>query len=86
MLRRSLVLSTAAGLAIAGLFAASPAKAEPDYRVIRWSLTGVCQIYDFGFGGRPIPSDYRTLTPPLPSFTAALRAKDALARRGACTI
>ena len=86
MLRRSVVLSTTAGLAMAGLFAATPAKAEPDFRVIQWDLTRICQIYDFGFGGRPIPSNYRTLTPPLPTFTAAVRAKSALAQRGACTI
>jgi hypothetical protein len=86
MLRRSLVLSTAAGLAMAGLFAATPAKAEPDYRVIQWDLTRICQIYDFGFGGRPIPSNYRTLTPPLPTFSDALRAKNVLSHHGRCLI
>jgi hypothetical protein len=54
--------------------------------VIKWGITGVCQIYDFGWGGRPIPPDYHVLTRPLPSFTAALRAKDRLARRGRCTL
>jgi hypothetical protein len=86
MMRRSLVLSAAAGLAMAGLLATSPAKAEPDYRVIQWDITRICQIYDFGFGGRPIPSNYRVLTRPLPTFGAALRAKDALFRRGRCMI
>ena len=86
MLRRSVALSTAAGLAMIGLFAASPARAEPDYRVIQWDITRICQIYDFGFGGRPIPSNYRTLTPPLPTFTAALRAKAALYHHGRCLI
>jgi hypothetical protein len=86
MLRRSVALSTAAGLAMIGLCAASPAKAEPDFRVIQWDVTRICQIYDFGFGGRPIPSNYRTLTPPLPSFTAALHAKQALSHHGQCLI
>jgi hypothetical protein len=86
MLNRSVALSTAAGLAMAGLFAASPAKAEPDYRVIQWDITRICQIYDFGFGGRPIPSNYRTLTPPLPTFGAALRAKQSLYHHGRCLI
>ena len=83
-MRRSLILFAAAGLA--GLFLAGPANAMSDFRVIKWSITGVCQIYDFGWGGRPIPWDYRVMTPPLPSFTAALRAKDRLARRGRCSL
>jgi hypothetical protein len=86
MLNRSVALSTAAGLAMVGLFAATPAKAEPDYRVIQWDITRICQIYDFGFGGRPIPSNYRTLTPPLRTFGQALRAKEALYHHGRCLI
>jgi hypothetical protein len=86
MLHRRLVLSAAAAVALTGLLAASPAKAEPDYRVIQWDITRICQIYDFGFGGRPIPSNYRTLTPPLRSFDAALRAKQVLFNRGRCLI
>jgi hypothetical protein len=86
MLRRNVALSTTAGLAMIGLFAASPAKAEPDFRVIQWDITRICQIYDFGFGGRPIPSNYHTLTPPLATFTAALHAKQALSHHGQCLI
>jgi len=83
-MRRSLMLCAAAG--VASLFLMGSANAASDFRVIKWSLTGVCQIYDFGWGGRPIPGDYRILTRPLPSFGAALRAKDRLARRGRCTL
>lgn len=83
MMRRALILC-AAGLA--GILAAGTANAAPDFRVIRWSITGVCQIYDFGWGGRPIPSDYRIMTRPLPTFGAALRAKEALWNRGRCSI
>jgi hypothetical protein len=72
--------------AAAAFFVISPAEAAPDFRVIQWDATKVCQIYDFGWGGRPIPSNYRVLTRPLPSFGAALRAKDALARRGRCSL
>lgn len=85
-MRRSLILCAG----IAGLFSVAfltgPANAASDFRVIKWGITGVCQIYDFGWGGRPIPPDYRVLTRPLPSFGAALRAKDSLARRGMCTL
>jgi hypothetical protein len=62
-----------------------PAQAA-DFRVIKWNITRACQIYDFSWGARPIPPNYRVLTGPLPSFTAALRAKDALARHGRCSI
>jgi hypothetical protein len=82
-MRRNLILCAAAGLA--GLCLSSAASAA-DFRVIKWNITGVCQIYDFGWGGRPIPPNYRVLTRPLPTFGAALRAKDSLARRGRCTL
>jgi hypothetical protein len=78
------------GLSLLGAAAAfvisTSAQAAPDFRVIKWGITGMCQIYDFGWGGRPIPSNYRVLTPPLPSFGAAVRAKEFLWHRGRCTI
>jgi hypothetical protein len=83
MRRRSLICA-AVGFVAVGSFAASPAQAS--YRVIKWHVTNMCQIYDFGFGGPPIPSNYRVLTGPLPSFGAALRAKDRLWHRGQCLI
>jgi hypothetical protein len=66
--------------AATAFFVTSPAQAAPDFRVIRWDFTRICQIYDFGWGGRPIPSNYRVMTPPLPNFRAAVRAKGSLAR------
>jgi hypothetical protein len=72
--------------AAAAFLVTSPAQAAPDFRVIQWDFTRICQIYDFGWGGRPIPSNYRVLTPRLPSFSAALRAKNRLARHGRCSI
>jgi hypothetical protein len=81
MKRLALVLLVAAGaLVIAGTAEAA------SYRVIRWNVTRVCQIYNFGFGFAPIPRNYHVLTGPLPSFAAAVRAKDALWRRGACSL
>ena len=64
----------------------APRRRRPTFRVIQWDFTRICQIYDFGWGGRPIPSNYRVLTPPLPSFRAAVRAKSQLARHGRCSI
>jgi hypothetical protein len=53
--------------------------------VIKWDVTKICQIWDFGVG-RPLPHHYRVMTRPLPSFGAALRAKDRLWHRGRCSI
>jgi hypothetical protein len=69
-----------------GIFCHKLRASAPDFRVIQWDFTRICQIYDFGWGGRPIPSNYRILTPPLPSFRAAVRAKGQLARHGRCSI
>ncbi len=84
MCRWSVMLCAAVGFIAVGFFAASPAQAA--YRVIQWRATHVCQIYNFDWGGPPIPSDYRVLTGPLPNFGAALRAKDRLWHRGRCSI
>jgi hypothetical protein len=84
MRRGSLMLCAAVGVVAVGLFTTSSAQAS--YRVIQWRGTHVCQIYDFGWGGRPIPSNYRVLTGPLPSFGAALRAKNHLWHQGRCSI
>ena len=55
------------------------AQAAPNYRVIQWDISRMCQIYDF-------PSNYRILTPPMANFGTALRAKEILRQRGACLI
>ena len=83
-MRRSLILCTAVGFVVAALVATSPAHAS--FRVIKWNVTSICQIYDFGVGGPPIPSNYRVPTGPLPSYSAALRAKDRLWHQGRCLI
>jgi hypothetical protein len=80
MKRFSLILLGAVG----AFFVLSPAQAA-DFRVIQWNATRVCQIYDFGWGFRPIPPNYRVLTKALPTYTAALSAKNALARRARCS-
>ena len=82
-MRRTLVSFAAAPLLVAGLLAAGPAEAA--FRVIQWDVTHICQIWDFGLG-RPFPANYRVMTGPLPSFGAALRAKDRLWHRGRCSI
>jgi hypothetical protein len=81
MKRFSLVLLGAVG----AFFVLSPAQAA-DYRVIKWNITKACQIYDFSWGFRPIPGDYKVLTKPLPTFDAALKAKAGLAKKAQCSV
>lgn len=80
MKRFSLMLLGAVG----AFYVLSPAQAA-DFRVVQWNLTKICQIYDFSWGFRPIPPNYRVLTRPLPTFAAAAAAKNSLARRGRCS-
>jgi hypothetical protein len=82
MKRLALVLACAA----AAFVISGSAQAAPRYRVIQWDISHMCQVYDFGWGGRPIPSDYHILTPPMRSLGAALQAREALWHRGACLI
>jgi hypothetical protein len=80
MMRRSLGL-WAAGFVVAGFCFASPAQAS--YRVIKWNVTNVCEIWNYGLSG-PLLPDYRIMTGPLPSFGTALRAKHRLLRQRKC--
>jgi hypothetical protein len=71
--------------AVGAFFILSPAQAA-DFRVIQWNASRACQIYDFSWGFRPIPPDYKVLTKSLPTYAAELSAKNALARRAHCTV
>ncbi len=81
---RSLTLCAAAGLVVAGLFVASPAQAS--YRIIKWPITNICQIWDYNLPTRPFPPNYMVVSGPLPSLAAALHVKDLLWRRGVCLL
>ena len=70
--------------AMGAFFVLSPAQAA-DFRVIKWNVTKICQVYDMGWGFKPIPPDYKVLTKSLPSFDAALKAKAGLAKKGKCS-
>jgi len=79
---RKLLLAAAAGI-LAASFVAAPADASP-YRVIRWDVTGFCQVWDFGFGPGPWPHDYKIVSKRKHSLGAALRAQDRLWHKGIC--
>jgi hypothetical protein len=83
MLGQKVIIASAAACIAAGLVFASPAQAA-SFKVIKWNTTRICQVYDFGWGTKPIPSDYTVLTKPLLSFAAAQSAEQRLWKKGKC--
>ena len=81
-MRRISILCAAAGLGLAALVATSPAQAA--FHLIRWHGTGFCQVWDQSIPTKPFPSDYRTVSAPVPTLLEALAVKEGLLRRGTC--
>jgi hypothetical protein len=81
-MRRISALCTAALLGVAALAAASPAQAA--FHLIRWHDNGFCQVWDQSIPTRPFPSDYKTVSAPVPTLLEALAVKERLLRKGAC--
>ncbi|MBR1151816.1 hypothetical protein [Bradyrhizobium sp. JYMT SZCCT0428] len=52
----------------------------------RWEGTGACQICDESIPTKPIPSNYKTVSKPVPTFAAAIAIKDGMLQKGACNI
>ena len=81
---RVTAFSAAAGIALSAFAATAPAEAA--FHLIRWEGTGACQIWDESVPGKPIPSNYKTVSKPVPTFAAALAMKDGMLKKGACNI
>jgi hypothetical protein len=75
-------LATAA-IVMTAFAATSPANADP-FHLIRWSGSGICQIWDQGIPTTPFPSDYAVVSHPVPTFLDALAVKEHLLRTGTC--
>ena len=81
---RLTALAATVGLALTALVATSPAEAA--FHLIRWEGTGVCQVWDQSIPTKPIPSNYKTVSKPVPTFAAALAVKDGMLKTGACKL
>ena len=81
-MRHVFFLAALAGIAVTAIAATSPAVAA--YHLIRWQGTGACQIWDESIPGKPIPSDYKTVSKPVATFGAALAMKDGMMKKGSC--
>lgn len=83
-MRRIFALSAAAGLGLTALAATSPAEAA--FNIIRWQGTGICQLWDQSIPTKPVPSTYKPVSKPVPTFIAALALKDGMLKKGTCKL
>jgi hypothetical protein len=81
-MRRISILCTTAFLGLTALAATSPAQAA--FHLIRWDGNGFCQVWDESIPTTPFPSDYKTVSAPVPTLIEALAVKEHLLRKGAC--
>jgi len=77
-------LCAAAGIAAAAFAVASPAQAA--FHLIKWSGTGICQVWDESVPTKPFPSNYSVVSRPVAGFDSALAVKSGLMKRGVCKL
>ncbi len=84
-MRRTTALCAAAGIAVSAL-AAVPAQAG--YYVIRWDNTGICQIWNEDLRYKPLqwPSDYKVVSKPVPTLSAAMAVQATMRQQRSCTL
>lgn len=85
-MRRATALGAAIGIALSALGFAHPAQAG--YYVIRWDNTGVCQIWNEEMTSKPLqwPSNYKVVSKPVPTFTAAAAMQEKMRQQRHCTL
>ena len=81
-MRRLPLLCAAAGLSLAALAATSPAQAG--YHLIKWDVTGFCQVWDENIPIQPFPTTYKKVSASVPSLIDILSVKDSMVRAGPC--
>ncbi len=85
-MRRATALCAAAGIAASCLSIAVPAQAG--YYVFRWDNTGICQIWneDLRFKPWQWPSEYKVVSKPVPTITAAMAVQSTMRQQRRCTL
>ena len=81
-MRRVFALCAASSLVLA---ATAPAQAAP-FHLIKWSGTGICQVWDESIPTKPFPSNYKMVSKRVPTLAAALAVKDGMLKKGKCSI
>jgi len=84
-MRRAFALCAASAVALSALAVTTSAQAAP-YHIIKWSGIEACQIWDNGVPTKPEPSNYTSVSKPVPTFEAALAIKAGLLKTGVCKI
>jgi hypothetical protein len=86
-MRRVTASVAAAGIAASVLAVAAPAQAA-GYYVIRWDNTGICQIWNEDLTYKPLhwPSDYKVVSKPAPTFSAAMETQLKMREQRRCTL
>ena len=84
-MRRLSALCAASSLALSALALTSPAQAAP-FHLIKWSGTGVCQVWDNGVPTKPWQSDYTAVSKNVATFDGALAVKTGLMKKGVCKL
>jgi hypothetical protein len=86
-MRRATALCAAAGIIVSALAVVSPAQAA-GYYVIRWDNTGICQIWNESLTYKPWrwPSDYKVVSKPYPTFSAAMAEQLSMRQTRHCTL
>jgi hypothetical protein len=83
-MRRIFAHCAVAGIGFTALARLEPAEAA--FHLIRWEGTGVCQVWDQSIPTKPIPSNYKAVSKPVPTFAAALAVKDGMLKKGNCKL
>ncbi|MBI5322233.1 hypothetical protein [Bradyrhizobium sp.] len=84
-MRRVFALCAASSLALSAVAMTGPAQAAP-FHIIKWSGSNFCQIWDNGVPTKPVPSNYKAVSKPVPTFDAALAVKAGLMKKGVCKL
>ena len=79
---RKLPILAATAIAVTALAATSPAKAA--YSIIKWDVSGVCQVWDTAFPTPPLSTTVKMRGPAIASFMDALAARDSMVRSRKC--
>jgi hypothetical protein len=91
IMRRASALCAAVCLAVAAIAVAAIAvvsPAEAGYYVIRWDNTGICQIWNEDLTFKPLqwPSDYKVVSKPVPTLSAAMTVQEKMRLQHRCTL
>ena len=87
-MRRVTALCAAALVVASTAAVARPMMPQQGYYVIRWDNTGVCQIWNQDLTFKPLrwPSDYKVVSKPVPTLSAAMAVQETMRQQHHCNL